>query len=613
MKYCLEYRSRQFCFLFFLFFVSAIYGIPETNQINIDSISEALKADSLSALDKKRIAILDSIIKEQRLEEMNLRMDLENLRLQTFSADSLKRVKQEKLIDSLRLHTSGVPVIVSNDTLFLIFAKFAGHMPAQRAKMIEKVMSDLGKQYSLKPDSVYLETSETTTEIMYKNNVIATVSDRDGLWAKMSREDLAKYWKKQIVLELIILKKHNSILQLLKRIALFLLVIFVQFVLIKLTMRLYHKLKERIIRLKDSKLKPFKIRDYEILNTDKEVGIIVFLTSIGRYLLIFLQLLISIPILFSIFPQTKNLAMKLFSYIWDPFRKILKAIVDYIPNLFTIIIIFLVVHYLLRGIKYIADEIYAKRLKITGFYPDWAQPTYHILRFLMYAFMIAMIYPYLPGSNSKIFQGVSVFLGVIVSLGSSSVIGNIMAGLVITYMRPFKIGDRIKLNDVLGNVLEKTPFVTRLKTPKNEIVTIPNSFVMSSHTTNYSSSTRHFGLIIHTEVTIGYDAPWRQIHQLLIDSALATPGISKEPAPFVLETSLSDWYPVYQINAFITDADQQPKIMSVLLQNIQDHFNAAGVEIMSPHYIATRDGNESTIPKNGLSNGADLNSEEVPK
>ncbi|MEG2819890.1 MAG: mechanosensitive ion channel family protein, partial [Muribaculaceae bacterium] len=259
--------------------------------------------------------------------------------------------------------------------------------------------------------------------------------------------------------------------------------------------------------------------------------------------------------------------------------------------------------YIIKGIKYLASEIETEHLKISGFYPDWAQPSFQIIRFLMYAFMIAMIYPYLPGSKSGVFQGISIFVGLIVSLGSSTVIGNIIAGMVITYMRPFKIGDRIKLNDTTGNVIEKTPFVTRLRTPKNELVTIPNSFIMSSHTVNYSASARNFGLIIHTEVTIGYDAKWRQVHQLLIDAALSTKDVNKEPLPFVLETALSDNYPVYQINAYISDADKLAIISSDLHQNIQDKFNEAGVEIMSPHYYSHRNGNESTIPKEDTPKG----------
>ena len=216
--------------------------------------------------------------------------------------------------------------------------------------------------------------------------------------------------------------------------------------------------------------------------------------------------------------------------------------------------------------------------------------------------MMAMIYPYLPGSNSGVFQGISVFVGLIVSLGSSTVIGNIIAGLVITYMRPFKIGDRIQLNDTTGNIIEKTPLVTRIRTPKNEVVTVPNSFVMSSHTVNYSTSAREYGLIIHSEVSIGYDIPWRKVNELLIDAALNTPGVVDDPGPFVLETSLSDWYPVYQVNAYIKEADKMPQIYSNLHQNIQDKFNEAGIEIMSPHYMAMRDGNETTIPKDDLRN-----------
>lgn len=257
------------------------------------------------------------------------------------------------------------------------------------------------------------------------------------------------------------------------------------------------------------------------------------------------------------------------------------------------------VKYLVRFVHYLANEVKSERLKIRGFYSDWAEPTFHIIRFCF------MLYDCNDLSLSARFQVRSVsgyfgFVGLIVSLGSSTVIGNIIAGLVITYMRPFKLGDRIQLNETTGNVIEKTPLVTRIRTPKNEVVTIPNSFIMSSHTVNYSASAREYGLIIHSEVTIGYDAPWRQVHQLLIEAALNTPGVVDDPRPFVLETSLSDWYPVYQVNAYIKEADRLAQIYSDLHQNIQDRFNEAGIEIMSPHYIATRDGSESTIPKDDL-------------
>ena len=219
-----------------------------------------------------------------------------------------------------------------------------------------------------------------------------------------------------------------------------------------------------------------------------------------------------------------------------------------------------------------------------------------IVQLVVVAALVTIVSEVLKAFAYDVNKQLSVFVGLIISLGSSTVIGNIIAGLVITYMRPFKLGDRIQLNETTGNVIEKTPFVTRLRTPKNEVVTIPNSFIMSSHTTNYSVSARQYGLIIHSTVTIGYDVPWRQVHQLLINAARQTTGVLPEPKPFVLETELSDYYPCYQINAYIKDADKLGDIYSDLHQNIQDVFNEAGVEIMSPHYFAGRDGSASTIP-----------------
>lgn len=535
-----------------------------------------------------------------RLNEANLRMEIEQMRLKYDAADSLKLAKQRLRIDSLRRMTPGVPVVVEGDTLYYLFAKRGGHTPQQRAEMNAAAITELGKRFNLQPDSVYLESSDIVTDLMYGNKVLSSFTDQDGLWEGCSRDQLAVAKRKVIVDKLKVMKDEHSLWQLGKRILYFILVIIGQYLLFKLTTWLFNKLKVRIQRLKDTKLKPISIQEYELLDTQKQVNLLVFLANLLRYAVMLLQLILTVPLLFSIFPQTKDLAYKLFSYIWDPIKSIFLGIVEYVPNLFTIFVIWLAVKYLVRLVHYLASEIQSERLKIGGFYADWAMPTFHIVRFLLYAFMIAMIYPYLPGSKSGVFQGISVFVGLIVSLGSSTVIGNIIAGLVITYMRPFKLGDRIKLNDTTGNVIEKTPLVTRIRTPKNEVVTIPNSFIMSSHTVNFSQSARDYGLIIHSEVSVGYDIPWRKTHQLLVEAALNTPGVVDDPRPFVLETSLQDYYPVYQVNAYIKDANQLAQVYSDLHQNIQDRFNEEGIEIMSPHYIATRDGSETTIPKDDL-------------
>lgn len=589
---------RKFVALIFILLASAniSYSYAQLGETIKELINDTLTSPVVSK-DSAEMKAMKEQLDLAKSNEMNLRMELEQMKLASYAADSLKLANQKVRIDSIRSITPGYPVVVEGDTLFTLYAKRGGLSPSDRAESFIQNILRLGKQYKVEPDSLYTERTDNVTDIMYKDKVIASVTDLDGLWQNTTRDKLAQEYRAVIVEKLKELKKEHSLAQLTKRISLFILVLFVQYLLFRLTAFLFRKLKIKIASLKDTKLKPILFHNYELFDTSKEVSILQFISNIVKYILMLLQLLITVPILFSIFPQTKALAMKLFSYLWTPAKAILHGIMDYIPNLFTIIVIFLAIKYLIRGFKFLAGEVAADKLKLAGFYPDWALPTFHIVRFLLYAFMVAMIYPYLPGADSGVFQGVSVFVGLIVSLGSSTVIGNIIAGLVMTYMRPFKVGDRIKLNDTVGNVMEKTPLVTRLKTLKNELVTIPNSFIMSSHTTNYSSSAREYGLIIHSEVSIGYDAPWRKVHQLLIDAAKATQGVSAEPEPFVLETSLSDWYPVYQINAYVKEADKLNLIYSELHQNIQDFFNRADIEIMSPHYIATRDGNESTIPK----------------
>ena len=594
-------KNRLFGLLLFLLVTNnmcAQLGKAVREILTGDSVATrtAVRNDS----DSVRMADMKKELEEARLSEANMRMEMEQMRLKAFAADSVKLAQQRARIDSLRQFTPGVPVVVEGDTLFYLYTKRGGYTPLQRAEMIDAAMMQLGKRFTLHPDSVYIESSDIVTDLMYGNKVIASFTDQDGLWEGRSREQLATDKRKIVVQKLKELKEEHSLWQLGKRILYFVLVLAGQYLLFWLTGWLFRKLKVRIQKLKDTRLKPISIQNYELLDTQRQVNLLIFLSNLLRYVIMLLQLLITVPLLFAIFPQTKGLAYQIFSYIWNPIKNILVGIVDYIPNLFAILIICFAVKYLVRLVHYLSREVEAGRLKFGGFYPDWAMPTYHIIRFLLYAFMIAMIYPYLPGAKNGVFQGISVFVGLIISLGSSTVIGNVIAGLVITYMRPFKLGDRIQLNDTTGNVIEKTPLVTRIKTPKNEVVTIPNSFIMSSHTVNYSASAREYGLIIHSEVTIGYDVPWRQVHQLLIEAALNTPGVIDDPRPFVLETSLSDWYPVYQINAYIREADKLAQIYSDLHQNIQDRFNEAGIEIMSPHYMAMRDGNESTIPKDDL-------------
>ncbi|MCH5220213.1 MAG: mechanosensitive ion channel family protein [Muribaculaceae bacterium] len=556
-----------------------------------------------SPADSSYVSMLQDSLRAAQINEANVRMELEQLRFEMASADSIQRSEQMHRIDSLRRFTPGIPVIVNSDTLFYFYSNRGGYTAQQRALLAVEAIELLGGKFNTMPDSVFIDNSDNISDIMYGKTVITSFTDRDAMWAGIPQDSLAQEVRAKIVWELTKLKEEHGLWQLVKRIFFLILIVVAQFFLIKLTNWLFRKLRQYIEQVRGTKLKPLMIQNYELLDTRKEVRLLLSFANILRYVVIILQLLISLPLIFVIFPQTESFAYTILGYIWYPVKAILKGIVEYVPNLFTIAIIWFAIRYLVKLIHYLSKEIESERLKINGFYPDWARPTYNIIRFLLYAFMVAMIYPYLPGSDTGVFQGISVFVGLIVSLGSSTVIGNIIAGMVITYMRPFHRGDRIKFNDTVGDIIEKTPLVTRLRTPKNEIVTVPNSFIMSSQSINYSTSARDYGLILHSEVTIGYDVPWRLVHKLLIEAALDTKGVLHDPKPFVLETGLNDWYPVYQINAYTREAQRMSAIYSELFQNIQDHFNEAGVEIMSPTYIATRDGNASTVvtnPNEGL-------------
>ncbi|WP_051959974.1 mechanosensitive ion channel family protein [Sphingobacterium sp. ML3W] len=245
-------------------------------------------------------------------------------------------------------------------------------------------------------------------------------------------------------------------------------------------------------------------------------------------------------------------------------------------------------HYAVKFIKYIFNEIDKGKLEMSGFHREFAMPTFTIVRFLLHAFTLVLIFPYLPGSNSDIFKGISVFIGVLFSLGSSSAISNIIAGLVITYMRPFRIGDRITIADKTGVVIEKSPLVTRLRTIKNEEITIPNSSILSGNTINYSTFSEQ-GICFQVEVSVGYEEPWERVHELLLAIPARVQRVKTNPAPFVLQKKLDDFYVLYELNAFISQSGEIELAKSEIHQLILNDFLAAGIEMNAPHLFSKVD------------------------
>jgi len=379
--------------------------------------------------------------------------------------------------------------------------------------------------------------------------------------------------------------------------------IIIAYVVIKSAFIFFNALSSRVESWKGSIIKSVKVKNLEVVSEERIIEQIKFAIKIFKFFIIVIISYFFVTILFSFFGFSRNWASVLVEYILQPLSSVLKSFISFLPNLFTIIVIIFVTRYVLKFIKLVFNAIGKETVLFPKFPSEWAEPTYKIARFLLLAFAAVVIFPYLPGSGSPAFQGISVFLGILFSIGSSSAIANMVAGVVLTYMRPFKFGDRVKIADTMGDVIEKTLLVTRVRTIKNVDVSIPNAMVLGSHIINFSSSAKDRGLILHTSVTIGYNVPWKKVNSLLLSAASETENILKEPAPFILQTGLDDSFVNYELNVYTDKPGIMAKIYSDLHQNIQDKFNEAGVEIMSPHYSAVRDGNAAAIPDEYLPKG----------
>jgi small-conductance mechanosensitive channel len=265
-------------------------------------------------------------------------------------------------------------------------------------------------------------------------------------------------------------------------------------------------------------------------------------------------------------------------------RVIGSGIVAHIPSLVFLTVLFFFVRLALKLIRLFFEAVGRGTVVLANFDAEWAQPTYKIVRIAVVAFGLIVAYPYIPGSESEAFKGISLFIGIVFSLGSSSAVSNIIAGYMMTYRRAFKVGDRVKIDDSVGDVVEMRLQVTHLRSLKNEEIVIPNSQILGGEVLNYSSLARTHGLILHSEVGIGYETPWRQVEAMLLAAAERTPGLEREPRAFVLLKKLGDFAVTYELNVYCKNIRAMNELYTALHRNILDVFNEYGVQIMTPAY-----------------------------
>jgi len=345
--------------------------------------------------------------------------------------------------------------------------------------------------------------------------------------------------------------------------------------------RYLYELLEKAARKGISKV---NISGVELIDTNRQLAVIRRLADVLAWAAGLFVAYIWLTFSLRRFPYTRHWGDSLRSYMLSLLKEFALGIVDAIPGLIAVLLIFFITRLTIRFIKAFFAGVEAGRIVLPWVHAETAQTTRRMVVFVIWLFALVLAYPYLPGSDSAAFKGLSVFVGVMLSIGSSGVVNQAMSGIILIYSRALKAGDYVRIGEIEGLVISLGILSTKIKTIKREEITIPNSVILATDVKNYSRLAGSEGVILYTTVTIGYSVPWRQVHALLILAAERTPGLRKQPTPFVGQVALSDFYVEYQLNAYLEKPEERLPTLAALHANIQDTFNEYGVQIMSPHY-----------------------------
>ncbi len=361
--------------------------------------------------------------------------------------------------------------------------------------------------------------------------------------------------------------------------------------------RFFASLYSRIGDWEHYHFRTIRIQDLDLLTRAQIAKALIQALNIVQHGIQFLLVSTCLLIILSLYTVSSGISYAIGGVVSELGLSVWKGIRHILPNLLMLTVISAVTWLIFKVMRFFYDAIGKGKILVNPLHQELVEPTYQLLKLLVIAFALVAAFPYIPGSSSPVFKGISIFIGFLLSIGSSSVASNIVSGIVLTYTRGLRVGDRVQVTDTMGDVVERTLLVTRIKTIKNVVVTLPNTMVVQNQVQNFSADGKMDGLILHTAVTIGYDVPWRKVDQLLVQAAQKTGYILKYPHPFVLKTNLDDSYVSYELNAYTDKASRMATTYSDLHENILDEFNRGGVEIMSPSYLAIRSGQKTTIPK----------------
>ena len=422
------------------------------------------------------------------------------------------------------------------------------------------------------------------TRILANGLLLMTVHNEDAVLEAADRQLVARAYAQRIADAITAYRRDREPAVVSRRVGLAVTATVALFAAGFVLRRIGRRIRVRLEKRFRSRTRDVAIQTFRVVTTEQMWAILLWLLRVAGGIAFLAMLYFYLRYTLGLFPWTRGLSRRLFEIAIDPLRNMGLGLITMFPNLVFLAALFLITRAVNRLVRLFFENVAAGRVTLREFDADWAMPTFKLVRLLIVALALVVAYPYIPGSNSDAFKGISLFVGVMFSIGSSSFIANLIAGYSITYQRSFKVGDRVKVGDHSGEVISSRLLATHLRTPKNEEIVVPNSKIVASEVVNFTSMARDRGLILHTTVGIGYETPWRQVEAMLIEAARRTPGLWPDPPPFVLQLGLGDFCVTYEINVYCDAPERMRLIYADLHRHILDVFNEYGVQIMTPAY-----------------------------
>jgi small-conductance mechanosensitive channel len=487
-------------------------------------------------------------------------------------------------VEKSDLEQATAPVIIDGNALFRVRGA-SSYPPEERAEAIAARIIELARDPNADTRDIRIVETPTSSDLVSRRQRLMSVLEADAALEGVDRRVLATHIQERVQRSIEAYRQHRTPAALKKAVkqAAFTTAMFVPG--LWMLLWLFARFRVSIETRYRQRVPSVGIQSFQILHAQQVWFAVQRLLGAVRLVTIAIVSYVFLEFVLSLFPWTRPLSRQLLSYLTGPLTTMGRAILDYLPDLIFLVLLLVVARYILRVIRLFFDALERGRVTLGGFEPQWAPPSYRLARLGVIVFTAVLAYPYIPGSGSEAFKGISILLGVMFSISSSSFLANIVAGYALIYRRLFTVGDRVQIDDVVGDVVQTRLQVTRLRSLKGEEVIVPNSLILNSKVVNYSSLANKHGLILHTKISIGYEVPWRKVEYLLLSAADRTPGLLREPKPFVsLRSALGEFAVTYELNVYCDNAQAMQEIYTTLHHNILDIFNEHGVQIMTPAY-----------------------------